>query len=1290
MSKLSHWFISGACSIVVTLAASTIFVLPVQATTNPVLVDSDLVVTLDDTTPASALVTPGQSAVTLAKYKFSAYGNDVGVSKITFTLDPAIYLPSLTNLTFLDGSTVLGNSATVVNNTLIFSSSSNWLIPANSYKTLTIRSDITSVAQGTIKLRVSQVSAIDMVTANNLVVSLPDNLWSNTMTVSGSSAPTLKIVKVGSGSGTVISNSAINCGNTCSATFPTGTTITLKASPWQDSSFIGWSGCQPEAAQLSCTVTLNSDTTVSANFGIGTTGSVSTTLNSNSVSADLTQGQTGATLSKVNLAVSSATSVYLNGVQVGSDSNGSVDAFRNIKVYLDGSQLGNTIYSLTPGRYNQGWALFDPVILPAGSTKIITIIADIPTTAPTGVIQLGMWGLNFAGAGSYVLGLPVKGPIMTIVGSVPTLKIVKVGSGSGTVFEGDILQPGSVINCGNVCSASFLKGTTITLTAAPDSGSVFTSWQGCANSTDPKGCRVQINGDVTITANFSTNQLNKPDLIVDSITLDPSVPQVGQSFKIKAVVKNIGTADAYITNSYPLSGPTANLHIVGPNYDYVEGVGGANGTYDNPPIKPGYTATYVFGKFSPIQLPVSGSYKISVTADGGGSDSGGIGVITELKEDNNTLTKTVSVGSIIPKVDLKVNGSDGPINVARGSTLKVAWTSNTAGCTTFGSYVKVLNGTDWIKEDTLPPSGDKLLLAEVASSPDGNYFLLGIQCTTSDGNNQATDQIVVNMGNTQSVNISSPLGGEQWQIGNKYSISWDASNVKTTDRFNIGIIKPGFSDGAVTIATGLDSTVRSFDWVIPTTVKPYGYYSVIVSLCGTLVNGICGNGHTDYSHTISIVSTSTQVRVVSPDGGEEYTVGQNIVIKWVGGKKRLQIGLFDPARASADRSGLLGFINSNILLPDNVTTANQGSFEWNSSKICDMQGNCQPLSTFNTDKFKIVLISEDDNGNLCMGGEGLIVPCNYDLSDTAFTININDGPSLCSVAPTVIQAGPLGNPGGTGEFEKLGLDTSKHPEIMRYRIQWFSGAWSPWYVPGVGDEDWNTNLDGTKRRVWSYFDDHNHEFEVCSVSPTVNYDLNKVDSNTIQDEASSISKGNIIDVAPQSNIDKAEELLSRAQVIMSKMKALQAELDQLTPQLEAIKNFIALGTTSTERLSANDRAAVVTNYQTAFGKVPETTQEWQDVVRIANDQAPTEVNTKLETQATKTFQKIYKRKPNRVKNVSDDKAVETIAYGIMPEERNLKAEQAAIGKFMSVYRRKPSTSADWNTVRAIAYSGVKK
>jgi len=51
-------------------------------------------------------------------------------------------------------------------------------------------------------------------------------------------------------------------------------------------------------------------------------------------------------------------------------------------------------------------------------------------------------------------------------------------------------------------------------------------------------------------------------------------------------------------------------------------------------------------------------------------------------------------------------------------------------------------------------------------------------------------------------------------------------------------------------------------------------------------------------------------------------------------------------------------------------------------------------------------------------------------------------------------------------------------KIVAYRIHWFSGSWSPWYVPGVNDLYQKTNLGEPERRAWACFNDHTHNY-IC-------------------------------------------------------------------------------------------------------------------------------------------------------------------------------------------------------------------
>jgi hypothetical protein len=91
---------------------------------------------------------------------------------------------------------------------------------------------------------------------------------------------TLSVAKAGSGSGTVTSSPVgIDCGNTCGATFPVATTVTLTATPSSGSTFANWSGvndCNGSTGST-CTFVLSQPERVTATFQ-GSTHTLSVSL----------------------------------------------------------------------------------------------------------------------------------------------------------------------------------------------------------------------------------------------------------------------------------------------------------------------------------------------------------------------------------------------------------------------------------------------------------------------------------------------------------------------------------------------------------------------------------------------------------------------------------------------------------------------------------------------------------------------------------------------------------------------------------------------------------------------------------------------------------------------------------------------------------------------------------------------------------------------------------------------------------------------------------------------------
>ncbi|MCB1918368.1 MAG: S8 family serine peptidase [Candidatus Competibacteraceae bacterium] len=93
------------------------------------------------------------------------------------------------------------------------------------------------------------------------------------------------------------------------------------------------------------------------------------------------------------------------------------------------------------------------------------------------------------------------------------LTVDKAGAGSGTVSS----NPAG-INCGNQCQAEFAEGTTVNLTAIPDTGSVFDGWSGACTGT--AACAVSMDGARNVTAAFTAVSALSLGEALDNTTLN--------------------------------------------------------------------------------------------------------------------------------------------------------------------------------------------------------------------------------------------------------------------------------------------------------------------------------------------------------------------------------------------------------------------------------------------------------------------------------------------------------------------------------------------------------------------------------------------------------------------------------------------------------------------------------------------------------------------------------------------------------------------------------------------------
>ena len=250
----------------------------------------------------------------------------------------------------------------------------------------------------------------------------------------------------------------VDCGSTCSNSFWEGTVITLTVRPNTDSSFAGWSG-GCGGTHATCVLTLSSDVTVTATFD------------------HVTTMRFKLTVTKKNADEGDGTVTNDDGfINCGTTCN--TLYFPDAAVTLHATASANSTFA--------GWGG------PCSGTDACAVTMDKAKTVTA----------TFVG--------PQK----------LTLKKNTVNKGNGTVQS----NPAG-ISCGTDCTgqyALYALGKQITLTATPDSDSVFAGWSPASLCPDTGDCKVTMDKAKNVTAKFTGN----PVLTVKKISVDQGTGEV--------------------------------------------------------------------------------------------------------------------------------------------------------------------------------------------------------------------------------------------------------------------------------------------------------------------------------------------------------------------------------------------------------------------------------------------------------------------------------------------------------------------------------------------------------------------------------------------------------------------------------------------------------------------------------------------------------------------------------------------------------------------------------------------
>ncbi len=240
---------------------------------------------------------------------------------------------------------------------------------------------------------------------------------------------------------------------------------------------------------------------------------------------------------------------------------------------------------------------------------------------------------------------------------------------------------------------------------------------------------------------------------------------------------------------------------------------------------------------------------------------------------------------------------------------------------------------------------------------------------------------------------------------------------------------------------------------------------------------------------------------------------------------------------------------------------------------------------------------------------------------------------------------------------------------------------SPGYTVGTNPESEEETTESEEEE----YEEPSHDTGVSDKAGVPATDANgNVTLAQMSQDATDLLSGNVELIAALMalNVDPSQED-DYQELITSRI------VDSDTPEnvQQIINWFVTYGTKSTKILGAGERGGVVNSFKAAFGKLPTTQEDWNDIMKIANGRWPTQRSESAENAAKETFRKIYLREPN-MDQPNDNAAVTVMAYGLRPANRNMDSEKSAIRIFKAIFNYAPSSATDWDAVRAIAYSGA--
>lgn len=167
----------------------------------------------------------------------------------------------------------------------------------------------------------------------------------------------------------------------------------------------------------------------------------------------------------------------------------------------------------------------------------ITVTVNVAATATSP--QVNAVSVTMAGPESNSANNLGTDSTTIVTGTPGSLAVTLYGSGSGAVASQD-----GGIACGATCSASYVNGSNVMLTATPVAGSVFTGWLGACTGTG--SCTVPIAGAANVSATFALATIGSRILDIDANTAYAAESDGALILRYLAGLRGLALTDAVL------------------------------------------------------------------------------------------------------------------------------------------------------------------------------------------------------------------------------------------------------------------------------------------------------------------------------------------------------------------------------------------------------------------------------------------------------------------------------------------------------------------------------------------------------------------------------------------------------------------------------------------------------------------------------------------------------------------------------------------------------------------------